>query len=60
MIKDEAGKLVTLGTATGIYSLLVGFIVSLLCIVIVSLCTKAPDAEIIREFEDVADKSVEM
>lgn len=60
LIKDEAGKLVTLGTATGIYSLLVGFIVSLLCIVIVSLCTKAPDAEIIREFEDVADKSVEM
>lgn len=60
MIENGAGKLETIGTATGIYSLLVGFFVSLICIVIVSLCTKAPGAEIIKEFEDVADKSIEM
>lgn len=41
----------TIYAATGIYSLLVGFVLSFLCIVVVSLCTKAPDAEIIAEFE---------
>ena len=44
-----AGK--TLGAATGIYSLLIGFFVSLICIVIFSLCTKAPDAEMLEDFE---------
>jgi sodium/proline symporter len=43
----------TLGNATGIYSLLLGFIVSLVLIVIVSLCTKAPDESIQAEFERV-------
>ena len=42
----------TIGNATGIYSLLVGFIISLLCIVIVSLVTKAPDESILAEFEE--------
>ena len=41
----------TIGSATGLYSLLVGFIVSIVCIVIVSLVTKEPDKEILREFE---------
>jgi len=44
----------TLGAATGLYSLVVGFAISLALILIVSLCTKEPEAEIIREFEDVA------
>lgn len=44
----------TLGAATGLYSLVVGFAISLALILIVSLCTKEPDAEMIREFEDVA------
>ena len=44
----------TLGAATGLYSLVVGFAISLALILIVSLCTKEPDAEIISEFEDVA------
>lgn len=48
----------TLGTATGLYSLVIGFAVSLLLIVAVSLCTKAPDAQMIREFEDVASGNV--
>ncbi|MCR5475072.1 MAG: sodium/proline symporter PutP [Lachnospiraceae bacterium] len=43
----------TIGTATGLYSLLPGFIISFIAIVIVSLCTKAPSAEIVKEFEEV-------
>lgn len=43
----------TLGAATGIYSLLVGFAISIVLIVVVSLLTKAPSEEILREFEDV-------
>ncbi len=39
--------------ATGIYSLLLGFFISLACIIIVSLCTKAPSEEIVKEFESV-------
>ncbi len=41
----------TIYAATGIYSLLVGFIISLLCIVVFSLATKAPSQEILDEFE---------
>lgn len=48
----------TLGAATGIYSLLVGFILSLICIVIVSLCTKEPTKEMLEEFDDVKYKRV--
>ena len=44
----------TLGTVTGLYSLAIGFLISIVLIVIVSLVTKAPDEEIIKEFEDVA------
>lgn len=49
----------TLGAATGLYSLVVGFAVSLLLIIIVSLCTKEPDREMQQEFEDVARGNVE-
>lgn len=41
----------TIGTTTGLYSLLVGFFVSLIFIVVVSLATKAPDQAILDEFE---------
>ena len=44
----------TLGAATGLYSLAIGFLLSIVLIVIVSLMTKAPDASIIAEFERVA------
>lgn len=60
LMRDASGSLVSIGEATGIYSLLVGFFLSLLSIVIVSLCTKAPDAEILREFEEVADRNREI
>lgn len=47
------GALVTLGTYTGLYSLLVGFFVSLLFIVIFTLATPRVSDEIMQEFEDV-------
>lgn len=42
----------TPGAATGIYSLAVGFIISILSIVIVSMLTPPPSEEMLREFED--------
>lgn len=47
----------TLGAATGLYSLLVGFIVSLICIVVVSLLTTAPNEQMLEEFEASRAKS---
>ena len=49
----------TPSTATGIYSLLVGFFISLILIVAVSLATKAPSEEMLKEFDDVAAGRVE-
>ena len=43
----------TLGSVTGLYSLVVGFALSLCCIIVVSLMTEAPSEEILQEFEDV-------
>lgn len=43
----------TLGTVTRLYSLVIGFVLSLLLIVVVSLCTKAPTEEMLEEYEDV-------
>ena len=43
----------TLGSVTGLYSLVVGFALSSLMIVICSLATKAPSQEILDEFERV-------
>ncbi len=45
----------TLGSVTGIYSLLIGFFISLICIVIVSLITAAPSQEMLDEFDDVVN-----
>lgn len=42
-----------LGGAWNIYELLPAFIVSAMFIVVVSLCTKAPDEAIVKEFESV-------
>lgn len=49
----------TLGSATGLYSLVVGFLISILCIVAVSLATPPPSEEMLAEFEDVCNKNVE-
>lgn len=48
----------TIGSATGLYSLAVGFPVALVLMVIVSLCTKKPKDEIVKEFESVKDVDV--
>lgn len=48
----------TLYKYTNLYSLVLGFTISLILIVVVSLLTKAPSDEIIQEFEDVANKRV--
>ncbi len=48
----------TIGSATGLYSLVVGFVASLLVIIMVSLCTKAPSQEILKEFEDVQNNTL--
>ena len=59
-IMDEKGKEIinTLGTQTGLYSLLVGFFISLVLIIIVSLATKAPSEEIMQEFEDMKNENI--
>lgn len=46
----------TLGAATGLYSLVVGFVLGLACIVVVSLLTPAPSEEIMKEFDEAAAK----
>ncbi|SCW79731.1 sodium/proline symporter [Lachnospiraceae bacterium C10] len=45
-----------LGGVWGIYELLPAFLVSLCLIIVVSLCTKAPSEEIVKEFERVEGK----
>lgn len=49
---------VTIYAASNIYSLIPGFILSLIVTVVVSLLTKAPDKEIIKTFESI--KNVEV
>ncbi len=47
----------TLGSTTGLYSLALGFPISLICIVIVSLATKEPDKDILATFDKVHKKA---
>ncbi len=49
----------TLGAATGLYSLVVGFAVSLLAIIIASVTGKAPSEEMLAEYADVKAGKVE-
>ncbi len=60
-VVQRAGEWMKLKDITGIYSLLVGFFVSLLFIVVFSLLTKEPSREIMMEFEKVnaAEKDFE-
>lgn len=54
-VLDTSGKeiLNTLGKQTGLYSLAIGFVISLVLIVVVSLVTKKPSEEMLQEFEDM-------
>ena len=45
-----------LGGKWDIYELLPGFIAALIVIIVVSLLTKAPDKEIVNEFEEVQNE----
>ena len=49
----------TIGAATGLYSLAVGFPVSLLFIIIVSLLTPPPTEAMMTEFEDVSKRRID-
>lgn len=48
----------TLGSETGLYSLVVGFALSMVMIIVVSLLTPPPSAEMLKEFEDVRTGNV--
>lgn len=48
----------TIGNATGLYSLLVGFVVGLIAVVIGTLAGKPATPEMLQEFEDVRTKNV--
>lgn len=43
----------TIANVTGLYSLVPGFFISLACIIVVSLLTKAPSEEVLKEFDEV-------
>lgn len=47
------GSMNTLGSQTGLYSLAVGFLISMVLIIVVSLATKKPSEEMLKEFEDM-------
>ena len=49
----------TLGGKTGLYSLALGFVISLVLIIVVSFVTKKPSDAIIKEFEEMEKMSIE-
>ena len=55
---EGGDPLTTIGAVTGVYSLVVGFILAAIAAVIVTLVTKAPSKEITKEFDKV--KKVEI
>ncbi|MDR1618682.1 MAG: sodium/proline symporter [Treponema sp.] len=54
----RGGRWLNMGEATGLYSLTPGFCLSLFFIVVISLATKPPSAEILDEFEIAAVKPI--
>lgn len=48
----------TLGSVTGLYSLVIGFAIGLILIVVVSLLTKAPSKEITDAFDEVKNNKL--
>ena len=45
----------TIGASTGLYSLAIGFPVAFVVMLVVSLITKKPSDEIVKQFESVAE-----
>lgn len=48
----------TLGAYTGLYSLAIGFLISLILIIVVSIVTKQPSEDIFKEFEDMKNNNL--
>ena len=44
-----------LSSTTGVYELFPGFVVGMLCAVVVTLLTKAPSAEVVAIFDKATD-----
>ncbi len=59
MLKGADGSLQTLGATTGLYSLAIGFLISVICILVASLVTKKPSEEMEQEFNDAISGNVE-
>ena len=59
-VVDGVDTYVTLGSYTGLYSLVIGFALSMFCIVVFSLVTKEPTEEMLKEFEDVKNREMAM
>ena len=49
-----ADGLVNLGVGTGLYSIIPGFLISSLLIVVFSLVGKGPSQDMVEEFQEVA------
>ena len=60
-VRTQAGtskRVRLLADATGLYSLIVGFVVGLIAVVIGTLAGKPATPEMLQEFEDVKNKNV--
>lgn len=58
-LNDNGKEIInTLGVQTGLYSLAVGFIISMLLIIVVSLVTKEPSQEMLQEFKDMKNNNM--
>ena len=58
IVTNAEGVRITLGASTGLYSLAIGFAISVASIIIGSLLTKAPSEEMLKEFEDVKNGNI--
>ena len=51
LVSDSYGNMLTLNAATGLFSIIPGFFLSLINIIIVSLSTKKPSEEVVADFK---------
>lgn len=59
ILNDNGEEIVnTLGSQTELYSLAVGFLISLLLIIVISLATKKPSEEMVQEFKDMKNNNI--
>ncbi len=58
LMKNAEGAAATLGEVTGLYSLVPGFVLSFIAIIVVSLLTKKPEPAMMEEFDKAAQVGV--